>query len=109
MGLPDAGPRECDQMARARLKHPRASSVFPTPIRPMLDAVTYAQACQIGETTDGRKLSKQTWAIVPKIKEVDQFIRTDTHLQQWVQEVVGQGVIHPRAGAKKQIGPRPPP
>ncbi len=53
----------------------------------MLDAVTYAQAGQIGAQVDGRKLSRQTWAILPKIREVDQFLRADVSRQQWVREV----------------------
>jgi predicted RNase H-like nuclease len=87
IGLTAAGPRKCDRDARARLKPPRASSVFPAPIRPMLVATTYAEACQIGEATDGRKLSRQAWAILPKIREVDTFLRTDPTLNQWVREV----------------------
>ena len=35
IGLPDAGPRRCDQLARARLG-PRGSSVFPAPVRAAL-------------------------------------------------------------------------
>jgi hypothetical protein len=43
------------------------------PIRPMLVATTYAQACEIGAKADGRKLGQQTWAILSKIREVDTF------------------------------------
>lgn len=87
IGLTDAGPRTCDLEARARLKAPRASSVFPAPIRPTLAAASYAQACQLGAAADGRKLSRQTWAIVRKIREVDTFLRTDPTRNQWVREV----------------------
>jgi len=87
IGLTVAGPRECDIEARKRLKAPRASSVFPAPIRPTLVASSYKQACQIGEATDGRKLSKQLWAILPKILEVDAFLRTDPSRNIWVREV----------------------
>ena len=87
IGLTDSGPRECDLQARAHLKAPRSSSVFPAPVRPTLVATTYAQACQIGEKADGRKLSQQAWAILPKIREVDMFLRSDPTFQQWVREV----------------------
>jgi predicted RNase H-like nuclease len=86
IGLTDSGPRECDLQARAHLKAPRSSSVFPAPVRPTLVATTYAQACQIGENADGRKLSQQAWAILPKIREVDMFLRSDPTFQQWVRE-----------------------
>jgi predicted RNase H-like nuclease len=87
IGLTAAGPRKCDLEARALLKAPRASSVFPAPIRPTLVATSYTQACQIGEGADGRKLSQQAWGILPKIREVDTFLRTDPTLNQWVREV----------------------
>lgn len=87
IGLTDSGARDCDLLARAQLKAPTSSSVFPAPIRPTLVARTYAQACQIGVKADGRKLSQQAWAILPKIREVDTFLRSDSTLQQWVREV----------------------
>ena len=76
IGLTDVGPRACDREARQLLGRGRGSSVFPAPIRPMLAAATYPQACQIGRRTDGRALSKQTWNILPKISEVDTFLRS---------------------------------
>ena len=87
IGLTDAGPRECDLQARAKLGAPRSSSVFPAPVRPTLKATTYAEACQLGAKADGRKLSQQTWAILGKIREVDTFLRSDPTLQEWVREV----------------------
>lgn len=75
IGLTDSGPRGCDIEARKKLGRPRGSSVFPAPIRPMLAATTYAEACWIGEEVDGRKLSRQTWNIMPKIREVDEFLQ----------------------------------
>ena len=87
IGLTDAGARACDLLARAKLKAPRSSSVFPAPIRPTLVATSYAQACEIGVKADGRKLSQQSWAILPKIREVDTFLRSDSTSQQWIREV----------------------
>jgi predicted RNase H-like nuclease len=87
IGLTDAGPRQCDLEARRLLKAPRGRSVFPAPIRPMLFATTYAQACRIGEAADGRRLSRQAWAIVPKIREMDTLLRADPTLSRWIREV----------------------
>jgi predicted RNase H-like nuclease len=87
IGLTDSGPRACDLQARAHLKAPRASSVFPAPIRPILGATSYAEACHIGEKADGRKLSQQAWAILPKIREVDTFLRSEPTISKWVREV----------------------
>jgi predicted RNase H-like nuclease/protein-L-isoaspartate O-methyltransferase len=87
IGLPDAGLRECDREARRRLSAPRSSSVFPTPVRPILEASSYLTACELGQRVDGRKLSRQTWGILPKIREVDAFLRADPARQTWVREV----------------------
>lgn len=64
IGLLDAGPRACDVEARRRLG-PRRSSVFPAPLRPMLDATTYEDALRVAG------LSKQAYHLLPKIREVD--------------------------------------
>ncbi len=73
IGLPNAGARECDTLVRRLLKS-RGSSVFPAPIRPMLAAETYVGACEMGTKADGRKISKQTWFLLPKIREIDAFL-----------------------------------
>lgn len=87
IGLTNFGPRVCDLRARILLRKPRSSSVFPAPIRPTLAAQTYPEACQIGQSVDGRKLNKQTWAILSKIREVDAFLRSDASLRKWIREV----------------------
>jgi predicted RNase H-like nuclease len=74
IGLPDSGPRRCDVVARRTLGRGRFGSVFSAPIRPMLAADTYERACSIGLDVDGRKISKQTWNLVPKIRELDEFV-----------------------------------
>jgi predicted RNase H-like nuclease len=53
----------------------------------MLAAATWDEACQIGVEADGRNINLQTWAILPKIREVDTFLRSDPTLNQWVREV----------------------
>ena len=80
IGLLDAaarGGRECDRAARALLRAPRASSVFSAPIRSVLGAATYPQACQLQRASSPARisLSKQAWAIVPKIREVDSALQ----------------------------------
>ena len=80
IGLPTAGPRLCDQLARARLG-PRGSSVFPAPVRAVLAATTYAQARELSVAAHGGSLSAQAYGIVSKIREVDQTLRPDDHLR----------------------------
>ena len=74
IGLSDGDkPRRCDVAAR-RLLGPRASSVFPAPIRPCLLAADYQIACKISAERSGKKLSKQSFAILKKIREVDDLM-----------------------------------
>lgn len=75
IGLPDAGARACDLEARKLLGQPRGSSVFPAPVRSTLGAKSYAEACELHAAADGRRMSQQAFAILGKIREVDDFLR----------------------------------
>ncbi|MEL7489460.1 MAG: DUF429 domain-containing protein [Pseudomonadota bacterium] len=75
IGFPDAGRRACEAMARGLLKPKRHSSVFPTPRRPMLGFENYEEANAWGKAqADGGGLPKQTWMIMPKIREIDALL-----------------------------------
>jgi predicted RNase H-like nuclease len=87
IGLTDAGARPCDVAARKFLKAPRASSVFPAPIRPVLAAATYEDARATHSAIDGKGISKQAFAIYPKIREVDAFMRSSPDVRGKVREV----------------------
>ncbi len=69
IGLPAAGPRQADIDARARLG-PRRSSLFPTPVDAVLEAVDYADACDRSRAACGKAISKQVWNLVPAIRQV---------------------------------------
>ena len=73
IGLIDSGSdgRECDRLARRALGSPRSSSVFSAPAFPMLAATSYEEAKRKSDQAIGKKLSRQAFAIVPKIKEVN--------------------------------------
>lgn len=87
IGLPDRGSRTCDVETRARIK-PRSSSVFPAPIRGVLRASSYSDAAAKHRALDnGRSLSKQAFAILPKIAEVDAALRGDPELRKIVHEI----------------------
>src|SRR5262245_59939095 len=75
IGLSEKGRRQADQLARRALG-PRRSSVFPTPVRAVLGARSWKEACIRNERADGRRVSKQTFAILPKISEADAFVRS---------------------------------
>ncbi|BBG04042.1 MULTISPECIES: DUF429 domain-containing protein [Pseudonocardia] len=67
--LPAGGVRRPAEVeAAARLGTAR-SSLFPTPPEQVLAADSYPDACAAAQRVTGRKISVQTWNIVPKIRE----------------------------------------
>lgn len=88
IGLRDSGPaeRQCDKTARG-LVGPRSSSVFPVPVRQALNEATWEDADRVNRRIRGKGLSKQTWAIVPKIAEVDSFLTSTPSERERVREV----------------------
>jgi len=70
IGLSEDGPRSCDVLARRRLGR-AGSSVFPAPLRPVLGASDYADACRISRELSGKALSVQAWNLVPAIRSLD--------------------------------------
>src|SRR5262245_11778228 len=55
----------------------RQSSVFSVPSRAAIYATDYREACDLAQTTSDppRKVSKQLFNIMPKIREVDEALR----------------------------------
>lgn len=89
IGLPDAaerGGRACDKAARALLGWPRSASVFSPPARPTLAAADYADALARNRATapDAPGLSKESFHLFPRIREVDAWITPER--QSWVGE-----------------------
>lgn len=86
IGLHHNGPRPCDQEARLLLGS-RRSSVFPAPVRSVLQARSYNEACELSFQAQGRKLSKQTYNILAKIRAVDALLQAQGSLSQRLVEV----------------------
>jgi predicted RNase H-like nuclease len=53
----------------------------------VLNAGDYREACDLREKIEGKKMSKQAWAIVDKIKEVDVLLRAHPRLTNVIHEV----------------------
>lgn len=77
--------RRCDVEARSLLGK-SGSSVFPTPVREAARASTYEEAQLVQRERAGFGLSRQTWAITPKIREVDEIMTARPGLQERVRE-----------------------
>lgn len=86
IGLPASGPRQCDVEAR-QILGARRSSVFPAPVRSALTAATYEAACEASVRACGKKLSQQAFAILPKIREMDELLLSDQAVSSCVREV----------------------
>lgn len=89
IGLRERGPEErlCDIEARKLLSPKRRSSVFPVPCRQAISAKTYEEASNINKQMTGRRLSRQTWNIIPKIREVDILLSNDESARSHIREI----------------------
>ncbi len=76
IGLPDSGSRRCDIEAR-KMIGPRRNSVFPAPARGLLGSETYEEASARSRAISGKGISRQTFAILPRIHEVDLLMTPD--------------------------------
>jgi predicted RNase H-like nuclease len=75
IGLPDGWRREADRAAREYIR-PRGSCVFPTPPRSLVDHTDYAIANAASKARFGNGLTRQTFHLFPKIRDVDESIDT---------------------------------
>ncbi len=105
IGLPDraeSGGRPVDRMARERLGPGWGSSVFPAPCRPVLAASEYREAERLSRASGpaGTGLSKQSFALLPRIRQVDEYLTTP-EVQNRVRE------IHPELCFWAMNGERP--
>lgn len=73
IGLPAAGRRACDVLARGDVG-PRRSSVFAAPPRAVLEAASHAEAAARCRQLCGFGISRQAFALAPKILEVDEWV-----------------------------------
>ncbi len=109
IGLPYKEKRACDTFCRKLLTKKRASSVFPVPSREAVYAIDYKEACLKNEEILEKKLSKQTWNISNKIKEIDKFLMKKPKYQYILKEAhpelnfYGWNLDEPMAFSKKTL------
>jgi predicted RNase H-like nuclease len=89
IGLLESGDvgRRCDREARQVLSPERVSSVFPVPARQAIYAESYERPHAWNREVLGKGLSKQSWAIARKIREVDELLQERPELRGRIREV----------------------
>jgi predicted RNase H-like nuclease len=79
--------------------------VFPPPGRAALSQNSYRAASETNLAEIGKKLNRQTWNILPKIREVDSFLRENSDARSVFREVHPEVCFRAFNGGKA-IGPR---
>jgi len=87
IGLSDAGPRAPDALARRFVGGKRASSIFSAPVRGILDAQSQSEASRRHRDIDGRGFGAQAFGILPKIRDWDALLRSDSAARERVYEI----------------------
>ena len=67
--------RGVEKLARKELSPGRHSSVFNVPVREAIRQENYESASQTNWEIAGKKISRQSWNIVPKIKDADHVLQ----------------------------------
>jgi predicted RNase H-like nuclease/predicted enzyme related to lactoylglutathione lyase len=93
IGIPEEGERPADEAAR-RFVGPRASSVFSTPTRQVLEAGTYEEARRVARQATGQSISAQSYALRRRILEVDEYAREDDRVIEVHPEVSFRELAH---------------
>ena len=97
IGLPSAGRRLADVEART-LVGPRRNSVFFTPVRAALLAQTHAEATRISHELTGQGISRQAYALGPKLLECERW-RGEVDVPVWE--------VHPEVSFTLLLGQPP--
>jgi predicted RNase H-like nuclease len=92
-------PRACEVEAR-KLMPGKASSVFPTPCRPVLACTTHSEANALSKSM-GVGINQQTFHLFPKMREVDELLGTRKLLRKVVYEA------HPELAFTRMNGGKP--
>jgi predicted RNase H-like nuclease len=99
IGLSNTGPRLCDRAARQMLGRKFSSSVFPTPCRLALKGKDYPEANGLNRQQVGSGLSKQSYYLLPKIREVDNWLRNPLNSASLLREAHPEVAFHAIKGA----------
>ena len=81
IGLSNAKEERAFDFEARKVLGDRRSSIFPTPCKKAVyNKGTYEEDSEINLDVQGRKLSRQSWALIPKIREVDILLRQNPNM-----------------------------
>ena len=84
IGLTDGhNVRDCDALARQKLRPHRSSSVFGVPARQVTRCNDYAEANTLSRALSGKGISKQAFYLFPKIRELDDWLLSSNRRGRW--------------------------
>lgn len=90
----DLTERNCEMLTRKILSKKRKPSLFSVPCREAIYASSYEEANQINKEIINKGISKQSWGIVPKIREVDQLLQSNRSLVDKIKESHPEVAFH---------------
>lgn len=108
IGLPEADTRICDAQGK-KLMGSRHGSVYTVPVREAAYRRTYEEAKTVQQRTARIGLSTQSWGIIPRIREVDVFLRhydearnliRETHPELCFMALKGQRLVSAKSDPK---------
>lgn len=105
IGLPsvDGDRRECDRLAKQLLgdRHP---GVYYAPVRDAIYEHSLPAAKRVNEQA-GYSIQNQTWSLVPRIREVDEFLDVQPGARDRVRETRAEVCYHTFADAQLETAP----
>ena len=84
IGLSDGhSVRDCDALARQKLRPHRSASVFGVPARQVTRCKEYSEANALSRALSGKGISKQAFYLFPKIRELDDWLMSRDRRGRW--------------------------
>jgi predicted RNase H-like nuclease len=104
IGLPSDERRACDVDAKEKLEH-RQRSVFYTPTRKAVYRQNLDEAKEVNEAEADFSIQNQAWSLVPRIREVDEFLDMYPSARDRVQETHPE-VCFSALNGRNQVEPK---
>ena len=98
--------RKCDVLAKKYLGKNFQSSIFIPPLKSILECTTYQDANKLSKKITGKGLSKQSWYLKNKIREVRDLAKVSNNIYEGHPECSFKMLKNETLKAKKKISIR---